>query len=280
MGKKLNFDLIEDQFAKQISPQNELSILLGVDSLSYMITNPQRQILLLRDYQLTPDSSQTEYANVVKQEEHLQAAYKKVHVAAVSPIFTLVPERLYNPTEKRAYLQEITSLSYDKDIRADELSVAQARVIYTLPQYLTSLVQNQWMGGQLFHAATAFVSGLLRRNSTSATPVLHLQIYAGWLVAALVEGKNLLFVNTFHYQNAKDFLYFVLLVFDQFKLAPDETPVSISGQLIEQSEIYPLLRRYIRTVQFLPPPDFLQFGTKWQQQPTYFYFNLFGLTQL
>lgn len=280
MVKKLNFELVEDQFAKQISPQNELSILLGSDSLSYVITNPQRQILLLRDYQLTTNTGQVDYANAIEQDEYLRAAYRNVRVAAVSPLFTLVPERLYNPEEKRTYLQEIANLSYDKDIRTDELRAAQARVVYALPQNASSLMQKQWMSGQLFHAVTAFVTGLLRLVKTPTTPVLYLQVYAGWLVAALVEGKNLLFVNTFNYQNAKDFLYFVLLIFDQYKLTPEETPVSITGQLIEQSEIYPLLRRYIRTVQFIPPPDFLQFGAKWQQQPTYFHFNLFSLTTL
>ena len=281
MGKKISFDVVEDQFARQVSPQNELSILLGMDSLSYMITNLQRQPLLLRAYQFTPDSPPEEaYADAIAQDDYLKAAYQKIRIAAVSPIFTLVPERLYNPAEKRTYLQEIANLSYDKDIRSDELRAAQARLVYALPQTMTNLIQNQWMGGQLFHATTAFLAGLLQRVSTPAAPTLYLQVYSGWLVAALVEGKNLLFVNSFQYLDAKDFLYFVLLVFDQYKLTPEETPVCITGQLIEQSEIYPLLRRYIRQVQFLPPPDFIQLGTKLQQQPTYFHFNLFGLTAL
>lgn len=278
MGKKINFEVIEDQFVRQISPQNELSILLGVDSLSYMITNPQRQVLLLRDVQLT--NGQTQYAEALAQDEYLHAAYQKVSVAAVSPFFTLVPNRLYNEAEKRTYLQEITNLSYDKDIRADDLNAAQAKVVYALQQSLTGILQKQLMSAQLYHAITPYLAGLLQRTNMPATPVFYLQVYPNWLTAVLLEGKNLLFVNTFNYQDAKDFLYYILLVLDQFKLTPEVTPTFVTGQLIEQSEIYPLLRRYIRTLQFLPPPDFLHFSQKWQQKPTYFYFNLFGLTQL
>lgn len=245
-----------------------------------MITNPQRQILLLRAYQFSSEPAQNEYAEVVAQDENLRAAYQKIRIAAESPFFTLIPERLYNSTEKKTYLQEITNLSYEKDIRADELQAAQARLIYALPPTITGFVQKQWLTGQLYHAVTAFISGLMQLAQTPSVPVLYVQVYPGWLVAVLLEGKNLLFVNTFHYQHAKDFLYFILLIFDQYKLTPEDTPVSITGQLIEQSEIYPLLRRYIRIVQFLPTPNFLQLGTKWQQQPTYFHFNLFGLTQL
>lgn len=277
MGKKINFDIQEDQFVRQISPQNELSILLGVDSLSYMITNPQRQVLLLRDFQLTDENALSE---ALAQDEYLHAAYQKVRIAILSSIFTLVPERLYNDAENPVYLQDMINVSYNMDIRADELRVAQARLVYALPQTTNALVQKQWMGGHSYHAVTAFLAGILHLSAVPATPTLYLQIYPGWLLAALVEGNKLLFVNAFHYKDAKDFLYYVLLVLDQYKLTPEVTPTFITGQLIEQSEIYPLLRRYIRTLQFLPAPNFLHFGTKWQQQPTYFYFNLFGLSQI
>ncbi len=278
MGKKINFEIIEDQFVRQISPQNELSILLGVDSLSYMITNPQRQVLLLRDFQLT--NGQQDFFDAVAQDEYLHAAYQKVRIAAVSSIFTLVPERLYNSAENRVYLQDMVNVSYEKDIRADQMRAAQVQIVYALPQEITALVQKQLMGGQLYHAVTAYLAGVLKLQSAPATPTLYLQIYPGWLLLALVEGNKLLFVNAFHYKDAKDFLYYVLLVLDQYKLTPEVTPTFITGQLIEQSEIYPLLRRYLRTLQFLPSPNFLQFGTKWQQQPTYFHFNLFSLTQI
>lgn len=244
-----------------------------------MITNPQRQILLLRDYQFS--NGQNELNDTIAQDEYLQAAYQKIKIAALSPYFTLVPERLYNPSEKRTYLQEIAPLSYDKDIRVDELRAVQARTVYALPQALTSTLQKQLAGGQLYHAVSAFLAGLmLLTPSTTSTPTLYFQVYPGWLIAAILEGKSLLFVNSFNYQNAKDFLYYALLVLDQYKLSAEDTPIYISGQLIEQSEIYPLLRRYLRKLQFITPPPFVHFGTKWQQQPTYFYFNLFGLTTL
>lgn len=280
MSKQLNFEIIDPQFSRQISPQNELAILLGVNSLSYLITNPQGQLLVLRDYQLTDNPELAEYAEIVAQDVHLQSAYRKTRLAAMSPHFTLVPTRLYNAAEKRTYLQEVYNLAYEKDVQADEIPTAQVQLVYAVPQSITAIVQRQLFGGQLYHAVTAFLTGLLHRVGAPVSPALYVQVHPGWLVAALLEGKSLLFVNTFHYQNTKDFLYFVLLILDQYKLAPEDTPVYLSGHIIEQSEIYPLLRRYIRSVQFLPPPQFLQSGNQWQQQPSYFYFNLFSLTQL
>jgi hypothetical protein len=195
----------------------------------------------------------------------------------MSPTFTLVPERLFNPSERRTYLQEIATLNYEVEVRADALTSASAQLVYAAKHQLMDDISKELPNAKITHATTALIAGLLARQNVPTSPVLYLQIYPGWLVAVLIEGKNLLFANIFNYQSAKDFLYYVLLLFDQYQLAPEETPVYITGQLIENSEIYPLLQRYLRSLRFLPAPDSLRLGTKLKQQPAHFYFNLFSI---
>jgi len=275
---KPQVDISEDVFHRQMTAQSELSILVGMDTLAYLVTNAQRKVQLLRTYAIPTENGGL--TDILEQDEFLKLPYQQVRAAVVSPIFTLVPERLYNPVERRTYLQEIAPLTYETDVRMDELSALQARLVYGAPNKTLDAITKQLPNAKISHATTALIAGLLARPNAPTSPVLYLQIYDGWLVAIVLEGKNLLFANTFHYLAAKDFLYYVLLIFDQYKLTPEETPVYISGQLYENSEIYPLLQRYVRSLRFLPAPDFLQLGTKLQQQPTYFYFNLFGMVKL
>ena len=68
-----------------------------------------------------------------------------------------------------------------------------------------------------------------------------------------------------------------MLVFNQFDLTVEETPVFLSGQLMEDSEIYRLLVRYVKKLQFLDPPAFFQYGTKLAHHPKYLYFDLLCL---
>lgn len=256
--------------------QSNLSVLIGTENLLFSIVNGQ-QLLFLREYPFSTESSLPE---IIAQDDLLQLSYKQVQVALMTPTFTLVPERLFNPLERRTYLQEITALNYEIEIRTDELAAVGIRLVYGVKQNLLDEVSKAFPAAKISHATTAFLAGLLARQNAPTSPVVYLQVYAGWLVAVILEGKNLLFANVFNYQSGKDFLYYVLLLFDQYQLAPEETPVYVAGQLVENSEIYPLLQRYIRSLRFLPAPDFLQLGTKLQYQPTYFYFNLFGISKL
>lgn len=272
---KARLDIAEADFSRQMTTLGELSVLIGVDNLTFAITNGQQQLMFLREYAFL--ESEHSLRDIFAQDDLLHLSYQQTRVAVMSPTFTLVPERLFNPSERRTYLQEIATLNYEVEVRADALTSASAQLVYAAKHQLVDDIGKELPNAKITHATTALIAGLLARQNVPTSPVLYLQIYPGWLVAVLIEGKNLLFANIFNYQSAKDFLYYVLLLFDQYQLAPEETPVYITGQLIENSEIYPLLQRYLRSLRFLPAPDFLRLGTKLKQQPAYFYFNLFSI---
>ena len=92
------------------------------------------------------------------------------------------------------------------------------------------------------------------------------------------EDKGLLFSNAFPYQSAKDFIYFLLLPYQQFGLKPGKTPVYLSGQLVEDSEIYREALRYLKGPRFVEPPAFFHLGSRINQEPRHFYFDLLGLS--
>ena len=95
--------------------------------------------------------------------------------------------------------------------------------------------------------------------------------------AILLKDGNLMFINTFQFQSSKDFIYYVLLLFDQFDLKQEEVNLMLSGQLIKDSEIYRLLFRYIKKVNFIQHPSFISFGPKMKTKPSYYYFDIFSL---
>lgn len=275
---KARLEIVEEHFSRQVTTLSDLSVLIGVDNLTFAITNAEQQLLFLREYPFIEKDDHLR--DVFAQDDLLRLSYNRVRVAVMTPIFTLVPERLYNPVERRTYLQEIASLNYEMEIKADEIASASVRLVYGIKRHLQDDIQKELPSAKISHALTAFLSGLLARQNVPVASAVYLQVYSGWLVAVVMEGKNLLFANIFNYQSAKDFLYYVLLLFDQYNLVPEQTPVYIGGQLVENSEIYPLLQRYLRALHFLSAPEFLQMGTKFQQQPPHFYFNLLSIIKI
>ncbi|MDX1941996.1 MAG: DUF3822 family protein, partial [Saprospiraceae bacterium] len=250
------------------------SILIGVGSLSYCIID-QQQLVFLRD--LTYSSPQA-LGDLFLQDEYLRQSYQHIRVGIASGIFTLVPNRLYNMAEKRAYLQQIVMIENTIDVRTDEVRSLSVINVYAEQREVLDTVLKYLPGSKIFHISTAILNGLFLQNMSSKGSMLFLHVHADKLIVTLLHEKSLQFINLFNYQSAKDFLYYVMLVFDQFNLAPEEITTYISGQLVKESEVYPMLHRYIRNLNFLPSPDFIKFGPKWKEQPGHFYFDLFSLT--
>ena len=94
---------------------------------------------------------------------------------------------------------------------------------------------------------------------------------------ALLEGKNLIFSNSYSYQTSQDFIYHVLLVYNQFNLEPNDIPIHVSGQVIKDSEIFRMLYRYIRRTEIIAAPPTFVFGKKYEKIPDHFYFDLYSL---
>ncbi|MBK7872838.1 MAG: DUF3822 family protein [Saprospiraceae bacterium] len=275
MGGKIKLEISDHNFSGKISPQHELSILIGVGSLSYCIIDEQRQLLLLRD--LDYSSSQA-LSDLFLQDEYLRQQYRSIRAGIASSIFTLIPNRLYNIAEKRAYLQQIVPIEDSVDIRTDEIPPLSVVNVYAEQRDILDIIRKYLPGSKIFHITTSILNGLLSQNTAAKGTTLFLHVHTGKLIVTLFQEKSLQFINLFNYQSAKDFLYYVMLVFDQFSLTPEEVTTYISGQLIKESEIYPLLHRYIRNLHFLPSPDFIKFGQKWKEQPGHFFFDLFSLT--
>lgn len=272
MGVRL--EIIEDQFSKYATNQNELSILIGMDSLSYIVTNANRDVLLLRECALAG----TALGDFFLTDEYLRLSYKNIKAAIFAPTFTFIPDRLYNIAERQTYLQQITSFDTRMDVRADNLPAIKANNVYAVEPDRLDTVRKYTGGGKIFHATTALLQSLIAFNEKRGRTVF-IHVTDGKLILTLLEGANLLFSNVFSYQSAKDFLYYVMLIFEQFKLAPEEVAAYASGQLLEDSEIFQTVQSYLNKLSFLPLPHFLNFSQKWQQHQPHFFADLFGLTQ-
>lgn len=72
-------------------------------------------------------------------------------------------------------------------------------------------------------------------------------------MVAAFENRALRFFNTFSFQTAQDFLYFVLLALHQAQVPLEQTPLLVSGKMTADSEISTLLQRYFTDMQMLAP---------------------------
>lgn len=278
----IKFEIVEDTFAKSQAKDLELSILAGVDSFTYMAVDKRRHIQVLKEYALEEGASlprrQRAMQKIVKDDSLLKLAYSSIHLGLIGLQATILPERLYNPNKNKTYLEQLTDLSVNAEVVAEDLHHLSAKLVYALDPK-TQVISKHFQSARKVHLYTAFLDALRPHAATQKGAHLFCHVRSRKIYLFLFDGTLLQYANHFTYQSARDFLYYVLLVFKSYNLDPKDVPLYLSGQLVKDSEVYRLLFRYLQRIDFLKVPATFSFGPKLSLQPSYFYFDLMSIQQ-
>lgn len=269
-------DIKEKDSVLRDTAHNKLSILIGMDSFSYVVYDPGKGLFWYRSFSLTGDGTVPAIASLEKLlrgEVAFQKQYALTSVIYHMPHFTVIPDRLYRPEDQHAYLQHLTPLTGDDLLETDDLPSARAHLVYRLPATYQQLVQEFLPHTRSTHLGSLFVNHLNNLHFSGSGDQIYLYLSGHLLYALYFREGQFVFHNTFTFRSSKDCLYYVLLLFNQFNLDQEQTTVHLCGQLLPDSEIYRLLQRYLGKLETLELPMQLTLADPLREYPEHFYFD-------
>lgn len=268
----VRYDITADAFDVSATSRCELSILTGVDSSAYLITDPAHQALAVRA--LTHNPQEQWWV----EEERVLRDYHKVRLAWRGHRFTIVPARLYNGDARQALLMNLTALSDQDTVLADPLPELDAFVVYALDQTQLTLWRRTFVGARFYHIATPLLQSLAALARKQGRPQVYAYFHDGWMTSIGLERDQLRFCNTFRCPDAKDYLYYLLLTYEQCGWKPDQVPLHLLGEVMRDAAVYKLLYRYVRDIQFLSTPEGVTFTGAMSEHPSHLFFDLASLS--
>jgi hypothetical protein len=278
LGKIIQ-QLISPTFEASHTKTYELSILVGVDSFGFAILSDQQRLLALRQYSLEDrplDADMLEQLH--RKDELLSASFRNIRLAFATPRQVIVPDRLYNPDDHLTYLEGTTRLSDRDTVLADQVASLHTCFVYAVEDSLEAAARRLFSGCRIFHLGHVLLEGQRRLVNHKDGAYFHL--LDGHLFASVLQNGALAFFNAYRYRSAKDFVYYAMLVFEQAGLSAESTRVYLSGQLVEASEIYRLLARYLPLMEFMDTRAIFKFDLENDREVAYQYFDLLSLSLL
>ncbi len=282
MGK-IELEIFEDKLQNKSTENCNLSVLIGTDRLSYLVCDEAWQLLAFKSYRIPPASSfqgnAFQYISELLQlDKLLQKKYAAVRLGVVNQYATLIPERLFDEKEQTAYLINLLPIHENETLLNNKLEKPAARQLFKLPSDLYRLMQSYFPAGRILHAYTCLINGFLKLHEADAGNQVFANVRSDVLHIVVFNEGTLSFSNSFKFTDVKDFIYYVLMVYKQFGLNPNEQKLLLSGYIRRESEIYKLLYRYIRYVEFVPFPKEFLFGSNFiSTVEEHTYFDLFQL---
>lgn len=272
------FSYQSDLLTPAIAESSSLNMLLGKDGCSLAVKGADGKTLALKSWQfLGPDQQfQAVEPGIRKMfgEEKIlgwNLAQKKCSLACAHS--TLVPRRLFSEETLSQYFK---LLLRDKDERAfgfEKLEAFDCYLVWSAESALLELHKQYFSLENTRHLAAT-----LLRAYAQLSPEEGYAVFANLrnhkVQIGVFERRNLVFFNAFEFSKPSDLLYFVLLAYKQFDLDPLAVPLTLSGTLLEDSEIFKLLSRYISPLRFPPLPTAFQVPEAAKNLPAHYWFDL------
>ena len=269
----INFDITEYNFSSKDTDQYQLSILYGVDSFAYIIQDPKGTVVALREYHWIDGKQKAAF---LEKDEKLHLNYRQIKVAFSKGVFCMVPQRLFQEEEKATYLGHLTKIKRSGNILSDNITQHQAELVYEVEETALREIDRYFNRAPKKNLHSVLLEAMRSHSAVQSSYHVAVHVTQKQLLVYAFDRTNLMLLNAYRYNSAQDFLYYILLVYEQMGFKTDQVPLYLSGRILEDSDIYRLLIRYIRHRNFLAPGP-IKLGPQLERHPPYFFFDLYAL---
>lgn len=240
-----------------------LSIQVALDGLSFCASDSlSKEILEVQSISFSGYPKQFSIENCLwkcfMDHDALTAQYDSVTVLHENNLSTFVPEPLFDENYKGSYLQYNTKVFETDFFTFDSLKNHELIHVYVPYVNINNYLIDQFGSFEYKHFASQLVEGLLRTATKGAASVMYVHVASSHFEVVVIQNQKLQLYNSFEYQNADDFLYFILFTAEQLHLNPEDFSLVLLGHIKTGDELYEKLYTYVRHIQFLEAPESLK----------------------
>lgn len=279
----VEFELIDETFDINITQQYHISIQVSLSGYCFSVLDLRRnKYILMKNYFFPEDASADQIAGQLRslheKDEFLQRDYQSVYVMFISERSTLVPLPLFEGNKVDNYFAFNHGLESFEQVRYNKLKQTDAVNLYTIFREFEKLISERFSNAKFFHQLTTFIEKALmdNKNSKDAYKVF-INVHREFFDIIAIHHGKLELSNSFRYKTESDFTFFILYVFDQLKINPEETVVTICGELSKDAQQTQLLKTFVKDVNFEKYSTQSLYSYTLANIPAHRFFNLLNL---
>jgi hypothetical protein len=276
----MTLNIIEEAFNTQYAYLYTLQMMVGGERLNILLEDEQNHVIGVRTYQLPPKERDAwgEIQRAITSDTMLRQNFRMVKISYAHERFVLMPAMLFDMQKASEYLKAVTNIDEEaENVGVDYIRELDIYCIYPKPTAFEAYTEDFFPRQSTKFWLSGLLAGYTKLNTADSKKEVFVNVLNRHLAIVVMEKGKLLFCNVFEYSIVKEFLYYVLLVFEALKLSPERVPVRLSGEIVSESDIYRELYKYIRRVEFVGRPSHYRYGTQTEQLPGNFLYDLYNI---
>jgi hypothetical protein len=236
------------------SEKYTVSIRLSPDGLSFTGINP-----------LDKDSFFYEEIKIDQTKRYIQAikdlffahpffsfTYKQVFVVCANRQYTFVPETVFVEKQKDAIMAFVFSAPDEKTLHA-HLDELESEILFNIQPDVYEFFSRSLLRPTFTHSITHLLNQWRRQNLISFPKQLFVALHEDIIDVACFDKGTLLFINSFHFDDPDDILYYIMYVWKQTGLdQQNDVLVLYANPRIVQT-MKTTLQTYLSQIEFVQP---------------------------
>ncbi|MFC6999545.1 DUF3822 family protein [Rufibacter roseus] len=278
--------VVDDAFDATASAKAHLYLNFGSHRLRIGVLDAERnKFVALEDYESARPVTVEGAVEMLRELSNSslllqQQKWNQVRIGIKNQQFTLIPETLFDRNAREEYLQLNAVIEPDEEVISH---YAHPRLelmnVFTIPNKLEQWANNYFAGSRVefVHQTSALMEGFLHMAEPHAKPQLYIYVDKNYVTLVVLQNMKLEFCNSFYFASYEDFIYFVLFVLQEKKMNPDQDQVIVWGELLLDSDLHDVLRKYIRNVKFGKKPTAVGYSYRFETLFEHRNFDLYSL---
>lgn len=245
--------------------ENHISIQLSLDGFSFCIYNKaERAFIAFAEYQfesdnLTPFQHLEMVEQLFKNDDLLKLKYKTVSVSHFNDLVSQVPLPFFDKNHLSQYLKYTIKVLENDYITYDQLQNSEIVNVYIPFVNINNFLIDTYGSFEFKHSSTILIEKLLSEFKNSDGDFCFVNVSKNNFELVILKDKKVTLFNCFSFKTKEDFIYYILFTIEQLNLNPEELKLILLGNIDAQSELFSILFKYIRNVDFYRPTNFSSF---------------------
>ena len=251
-----------------------MTIQHSLDGLSFVIFDAaENKFIALKHYHISEKNISLETLLVELQEKESWKLedFKNVNILIDNNINTFVPKDYFQEDIKDDYLS-LLNMKHS-NVLTDDIVEHNIVNVYSTDDDFNFLNNNI----KIYHSSSILIKKLLKefkdRNQETRAFV---NVKNNSYELIIISNDKLIFHNYFNFNTKEDFLYFILVTFDQLNIDNESIPLYFIGFIEEKSPIVELCSRYIRNIRFFNRDNDFNYINELNSVPYYYYYTLYS----
>lgn len=287
---KASAEYIDSGYQPDKHKDYRLSIQLRLNGFSFAyIDHHNLSLVFLQDYRISFIGNPNIEERWRKINEHLlkfldhhsmhQSSFSKVHISLDHKEYTIHANSLFHDQKLKEQILFNQNISYPYNVQAQSISGTERTILFTIPKVIEDSIVDYFGEDKMMHSAGILENEILKKHKNKKLGnQVYIYISHRDMHLLVMNNESLLFHNAFSYTSKEDFIYFILLVYDQLNLNPEEVPVNFLGDLSRSSALFGITWQYIRNISFIHQTNGIQLSSSFDQMPVHQYFLLIQST--